>query len=225
MHHLPLPVAQNLDFDVARRRGEELLHVDRRVAEGALGIAADAGQRRLDLLRPVDDAHAVAAAAGRRLDRHRITERGGDSGDLRGVRQRLFRARHDRHARGLRRAPRLDLAPHRLDGLGWWSDEDDPGLGTAAGEPGVLGEEAVAGMDRLRPALPRDLQDALLVEIAPRRQRRAEMEGLVRGVDVRRAGIGVGVDGHRGDAHLPQGARDAHGDLPPVGDEHLAKQG
>ena len=65
------------------------------------------------------------------------------------VAERAAAAGHARHAGRLHRADRLDLVAHQADRVGLGADEDEAGLLDAFGEVGVLGEEAVAGMDRL----------------------------------------------------------------------------
>ncbi len=55
------------------------------VAEGFLGLLLAERQGRLHLLGPVDNAHALAAAAGRRFQQHRIA-------DLLGRGQGLFKS-------------------------------------------------------------------------------------------------------------------------------------
>ena len=63
------------------------------------------------------------------------------------------------------------------------------------------------------------LHDPVDAQVGLDRGRRTDAHGLVGVTDVQSADIGIGVDGHRLDAHLPTGAHDAHGDLAPVGDE------
>jgi hypothetical protein len=62
-------------------------------------------------------------------------------------------ARRDSPAPAARRlfhqALAADLDPWR-DGRGRRADEDQAGIGAGMGEAGVLGQEAVAGVDRLR---------------------------------------------------------------------------
>ena len=59
---LPWPSAQDLDLDVARPL-EGLLQVDAVVAEGALGLAAGAVERALQVVGPGHQPQALAAAA------------------------------------------------------------------------------------------------------------------------------------------------------------------
>ena len=70
------------------------------------------------------------------------------------------------------------------------------------GEGGVLGQEPVAGMDRLGSGLLRHLDDPLDVQVALGGRRRAEQVRLVGVADVRRVAVGLGVDADGGDPHL-----------------------
>ena len=79
-------------------------------------------------------------------------------------------------------------------------------------------------MDRLRVGFARNLEDAVLVEVALRRHGRAKSIRLVRCLDMRGPNIGIRVDGNRRDAHLAQGPRDPHGDLAAVRDQYLSEQ-
>ena len=54
-------------------------------------------------------------------------------------------------------ALRLDLAAHAADRVGRRADEDEPGVGAGLREVGVLGEEAVAGMDGVGAGAARDV--------------------------------------------------------------------
>ena len=80
---LPLAVAEHLDLDVARLV-EIFFEIDGIVAESGLGFAARAGERMREIFGRTRDLHAAPAAAGRRLDEHRIA-------DLLGDRQRFRR--------------------------------------------------------------------------------------------------------------------------------------
>ena len=69
------------------------------------------------------------------------------------------------------------LGAHRLDRLGRRPDEGEPCPGAGARERRVLGEEAVAGMDRLGAGTRRGVQDRIDPLIAFRRRRRADASG------------------------------------------------
>src|SRR6185437_9355452 len=70
--HTPCVVAQHLDLDMARRR-ERLLDVEARVAERRLRLGRRGAERILEVVRRGDETHALAAAAGARLEQDRIS--------------------------------------------------------------------------------------------------------------------------------------------------------
>ncbi len=215
-------VCEDLDLDVARIL-HVLLDVDRCVGEVGLALAPRRRERALGLVGRCDHLHAAAATAGRGLDRDRpavlVTERD----HRRGVADLLGRARHDRHAGGGHALPRPDLGAHGLDRRGRRTDPDDPGGLAGTGEPRVLGQEAVARVDRLRPARLRGRDDPLDVQVALGRRTRPEQPRLVGAAHVQRPAIGLRVHRNGADAELAEGAEDANGDLPAIRDEHLAE--
>ena len=156
-------VAEDLDLDVARV-GEVALQVDRAVAEEALPLAARGVERAA--ARPRGrDAEADPAAAAGGLHRDRVA-------DLRGHACAVVElstapccpARRARRA--ARESARARLLAHRLDRLRRRADEDDARVGTAPREGRVLGEEAVAGMERVAAVPPARLEHRVDVEVA-----------------------------------------------------------
>ena len=126
-------------------------------------FALRAFERRVEIGVLVDAAHALAAAAGDRLDQHRIA-------DLVGLLLEELRllplaviARHHRHAGLLHQRLGAILQAHRADRRRRRADEDDAGGGAGFGERGVLGEKAVARMDAVarrpcaRPSISRSM--------------------------------------------------------------------
>ncbi len=103
------------------------------------------------------------------------------------------------------------------------ADEGDAERLAAAGELGIFGQEAIARMDAVRAGAVNGLQNAIGVEVALRRGGAADGDGLVGGAHEAGAGVRLGVDRHRRDPHLSQGAEDAEGDRPPVGDQDFAE--
>ena len=81
MHDVALAVAQHLDLDVPGPR-HDLLQEDRAVAERGLGLALAAREGLVHFRGARHGAHAAPAAAGRRLQHHRVAD---------GLRQRLGR--------------------------------------------------------------------------------------------------------------------------------------
>ena len=78
-------------------------------------------------------------------------------------------------------------------------------------------------MDGARAGALRRLDEALDLQIALRRRRRADQIRLVGEGDVERAAVGLGVDRDRPDPELAQRPEDADRDLPAVGDENLVE--
>jgi hypothetical protein len=73
-------------------------------------------------------------------------------------------------------------------------------------------------MNGIGPALMRDLEDAIDVEVTLRRSRGSEHVRLVGHANVKRLAIRFGVDGDAGDAHLACRAHDANRDLAAIRD-------
>ena len=144
-----------------RGRVEPALEIDRGIAERGAGLGSRGAHRAGEIRRIGDRAHALAAAAGDRLDQQRIADRVGDprrsSASATSAASGVVGARHDRHAGAHRRRARGGLAAHQRDRLGRRADERQPGVAHGGGEVLVLGEEAVAGMDGVgaRRAAPR----------------------------------------------------------------------
>ncbi len=169
--HLHLDVAAALDV---------LLDEEGVVAERAARLAGRGGLRLLELGLLADDAHALAATTGGRLHEH------GESS--------VLASRHDRDAGCHGDLAGVVLARHRLHRLGRRADPDEAGVGDGAGEAGVLGQEAVAGVHGLGSG----------------RERLGDLGGRVEVV--------TGADG-RADAEPVAGAGDPGSDLAAVGDE------
>src|SRR5262249_39297955 len=94
VEHGPVLIAENLDFDVARSH-DVFLDVDRVVTECILRLPAGRLQRGSHLTRLTDDAHALPATAGRRLEQNGIAELFADRLCLRRIGQWFDRAWND----------------------------------------------------------------------------------------------------------------------------------
>ena len=91
------------------------------------------------------------------------------------------------------------------------------------GEAGVLGEEAVARMDRVGAGDLAGGDDRRDVEVALARRRRADADALVGEPHMHGVGVGRRMDGDRRDADLLAGAEHAERDLAAVGDQDLVE--
>jgi hypothetical protein len=221
VHGPAVAVGQHLDLDVPRLF-DELLHVQTVVAERGARLAARARRRGRDLGLAAHEPHALAAAARGGLDHDGRTDVEDPAPD-RLVRQALRGAGHDRHAGLLHRLARGHLVAHAPHHVARRPDEDDAFLVAQVREGAVLGEEAVAGVDRLGLGAPRDLEDAVHAQVRLARRRRSARVSLVGEADVQRVAVDVGVDRDRRDPELAAGADDAHGDLAAVGDQDLVE--
>ena len=128
-----------------------------------------------------------------------------------------------RHAGPLHQRFRRGFGSHRAHRRGWRADEDQSGFGAGLGECRVLGEEAVAGVDRIGIGLACRGDDAGNVKVAVSGRRRADRNCSVSRLYVKCIGVNIGVDSNGGDAHAPRGARDAAGDLAAVGNQQRAE--
>ena len=201
------------------RIGDEFLDEDAIVAETRLRLGTGAGKAFGDLVAAVRNAHALAAAAGRRLDHDRVADLIGDLGRLRFVFDHAEMAGHGRDLGGSRGLFALDLVAHRGDGFGVRPDEDNAGIRKRGGERRALGEEAVARMHRLGARRFARGDDLLDDEIALRRRRRTDQHRLVGHLDMERVAIGLGIDRHRGNAHAARGLDNPAGDLAAIGNQ------
>ena len=130
--------------------------------------------------------------------------------------------RRGRHTRFDRRLLRRHLVAEQGDLIGGRPDPDQPGVDHGPCERRVLGEEAVAGVDRVASGVERGLEHSVPTEVRLGRARPTERHGEVDRVDVQRVAVGLGVHADRLDAHLAGRRRDPHGDLAAVGDEQAA---
>src|SRR6185312_10217642 len=220
MHRIALAVAQHLHFDVPRL-AEIFLHVDGVVAEGGLGLRARGRPAQQHVGLGMCDLHAAAAAAGRRLDQHRIADFGrGLFGLVLGL-DLARRAGDHRDAELHRRLLGGDLVAHDLDVVLGRPDERDLVLFEDAGEARILAEEAVAGMHGVGAGDLAGGEDRGDVEVAVLGRRRTDADALVGHAHMHRVAVGRRIDRHGRNAELLAGAQDAERDFAPVGDEDL----
>ncbi len=220
MHHVAVAVGQHLQLDMARVV-EILLDVHRVVAERGTRLGARDAERLLERGGVARHLHAAPAAAGGGLDQHRIADLSGDVARLRDIGNRAVRAGHQRHAELRHRHLGGDLVAHHADMRGRGADEGQAMRLHHLGEAGVLGEEAVAGMDRLGAGHQGGGQDGRDVEVAVLRRRRSDADAFVGQPHVHRIGIRGGVHRDRGNAEFAAGSLDAKRDLAAIGDEDL----
>ena len=95
-----------------------------------------------------------------------------------------------------------------------------PAADDRGGEGRVLGQEAVARVDRIATRRPGGVDDPVDVEVGLGGCGAAEADRVVGQFDGHRPGVGLAVDDDRGGADLMARPDHADGDLAAVGDEH-----
>ncbi len=117
----------------------------------------------------------------------------------------------------------LDLVAHHLDGAGIGSDENDLGVGERLRKSCPLGQKAVSGMHGFRAGFLAGGDDFVDQQIGLRSGRRPKMNRLIRHFDMKRVGVGVGINGDSRDTHFARGLDDAAGDFAAIGDQNFSK--
>ena len=197
-----------------------LLDEDRGIAEGAFGFTHGGLEGVLEIRGLCHAAHAATAAAGDRLDEEgysidsasasnwAISAEGGWS-----------RARDAGIACG---AQCLDLVSGQFEHIGLRADEGDSGFGTGACQIGVLGEEAVAGVDGVGACFLRHPQHLFDAEVgADRVTLFTDHVGFVSLHAVFGIAVLIGEDCDCGGSELIGGTERTDGDLSAVGHENF----
>ena len=220
MDHVAVAVAEDLDLDVPGP-GQVLLQVavgppERpvRLPLGRLQSLRRLGGRR-------HHAHAPAPAPERGFDGHGPADGVPELHHLFGHGQRPVGTGDGPDPGPGGGGPAADLVAHHLYGGGRRPHPAGARLDDGPGEAGVLGQEAVAGVDGVGSAAGDDVEETLDREVALRRRGAPEQVRLIGGPDVAGPPVGLGVHGHRCDAEVPAGPGHPHGDLAPVGDQDL----
>lgn len=211
-------VAKDLHLDMSRPR-HQLLDVQLVAAERRLRLGAAAPVGLGQLRDVVHRAYAAPAAAGQGLEHHRGA--GAQVSQERfGLLQadRAVESGHQRHFQALGQGARGGLVAEQVEHLGLRPDEANAGALATAGELGVLGEKAIARMDRVARLLPGHGDQPLHVQVGrrPAATQRHRDIGLAQ---VQGGRVVLGVHRHRADAQVGTGAGDADGDLATVGDQ------
>ncbi len=145
--------------------------------KAAAGFAAGLLQLAGELGGLIHHAHAASAAAEGRLDDQREADFGGDLLRLLRVGHRLLGAGNHRNAGALGQAARRGLVAQQFEQLRAGADEGDAGALAGARQRRILGEKAVAGMDRIDALFLGQRDDAFHIEV-----------GLHRALALRRSG-------------------------------------
>ena len=180
-------VGHDLDLDVMPGL-DVVLDEDGGVTEGRGRLSAGGIEGRGEVGQGVNDPHAAPAATSGCLDEHGEV----GLGDGLGV-----HAVEHRHARLTHEAFGLDLAAHRANRAGGRADPGEARCLDGFGEVGVLGEEAVAGVNRVGTGSLGCLDDEVAAQVGVCGRRARQVDRDVGLSDVGSGGIGVGEDRDR----------------------------
>ncbi len=190
-------------------------------AERGDGLAGGGVEQFGDFLDGVGDLHAAPAAAERGLDGDGDPVFLGEGDDLVGVLDGVLGAGGHRGLGFFGDVAGGDLVAEVADRLRGGADPDQAGVDHGLGEVGVLGEEAVAGVDGVGAGLGGGVQNFVEDEVGLGGGLSAEGEGFVGQAHERGVGVGFGVDGDAGQAGIGCGPDHPHCNLTAVRDEHL----
>jgi len=212
-------VAEHLHLDMPRL-AYQLLDIQGAVAERRLRLRLAARIGRVQLGRLEDRTHATPAAAGQRLEHHRTML--GEKGLRLAEGHRTVDSANQRHAAAFGQRAGGGLVAEQFEHLRRRTDKGQAGSLAAPGELGILGEKAVAGMDRLATLGTGHVDQLLHVQVgryATPAQRHGEI-GLTR---MQAGAVVFGEYRHRANAQVGAGAGDTNGDLAAVGNQHGLK--
>ena len=189
-----MAVGEDLRLDVARLM-QELLDETLATAKRGGGLAHGGVVEFGHFFDAPRDFQPAPAAAKSRLDRDRQAVLPGKGQHLGGVLDRASGARDQRRTHFERDGARCHLVAELGHGDRARAYPRQARIQHRLGEVGALGEEAVAGVQRICAAAPGDGEQLGNVEIRIRRARAFECPGLIRRLHVQRVGIGVGING------------------------------
>ena len=170
-------------------------------------------------------AHALAAAAGRCLDEHRVTDAIGEGAGILDVFDHAVGAGNSRDAAGGHRLTGGRFVAHAFNAVGRRADEDEIVVGAGTGEVGVFGEEAVTGVHGFAAGGVRRRNDIRHDQVRLAGRRRSDADRLVGVANGQRVAVGLGIHRDRLHAQLAGRAHDAQGHFAAIGDEDLLEHG
>ena len=216
-------VGQDLGLDVARTV-QVALHEALAPAEGGNCFTDGGVKGFLDLVDGPDHLHAAPAAAESGLDGDRQAVLFGEGPRVGSRVDGTVAASHQGCAGPHGRVAGRDLVAKQPDRVRRRTDPGQSGVQDGLGKVGVLGEEAVAGVDGVRPGLGRHGEELGDVQVCVRGRVAVQAEGFIGGGDMQGVGVNVGVDGDGRQLRVVAGPGYADRDFSTVGDQDLAHQ-
>ena len=223
MNDVAVFVGEDLDLHMLGI-DQEFLHEDVVITKRFERLCLDEIVIGTDLFDSVAAAHTASAAACGCLQDDREAEFHREPLGLFAAPQRILGAGRSGDIAIKRHLLGTEFVTHHVQDLGSGSDEFDACLFAGAGEFAVLGQESVAGMDRVAVVHPSEFYDPWNIEI--RTQRTLIFPNqirLVRCCAKRRIRVLVGINRNGLDAQIMTGAEDTHRDFAAVGDQNFVK--
>ena len=174
---MSLTVTHNLHLNVPRI-DNQLLEIERSVAECRLSLRRCLAERVLKLICVLRDPHAASAASGRCLKKHRISDLLCDKRRLLRIGNQAVRAGNDRNAVLLHERPCGLLVAHLADHIRCRPDPDEAILLTRLGKIRIFGEKSVSRMDGLAVIRLRGRDQRVLIQVAAGSRRRTDTHRL-----------------------------------------------
>ena len=222
MHGAAFAIAKHLNFDVARR-GQIFLDIDFVVAKIRFAFGAGGHKGAFHVSGGLRDFHALATAASRGFDDHRIAD---FFADALGIFQRWYtavRPRHAGHAQFFHGVLGGDLVAHDADMRSSGTDEGQAMVFENLNKASVFRQKPISGVDCLGSGDFAGGNDGRDRQIGLLRRRWADADRFVSHAHVHRVAVSGGMYRYRPDAHFARGADHAQRDLSPVGDKDFIK--
>src|SRR5450759_496062 len=217
LDHVTVVIGHDLYFHVAGVL-DIFLDIDCPVTERPLRLGTGQHKSLRQAYVIVGNPHALAAAAGGRLDQHRIA-------GLANYLQRFIlgldhaiTAGNGRHATLADGRARDSFVTHLLDVVGRGPDKGDVTAFTNLDKVRVFRQETIAGVDGIYVRHFGRANNIGYFEVAFLRRGRPDANGLVRHLDMQGMLVHVGIDGHGLNAHLAAGTDDTQRDFSAIGD-------
>src|SRR3990167_5844079 len=199
---MAVSIPDNLKLDMARIF-DILFDINIRTSEIGLGLALGnrkgAHQRHI----VVADPHPLAASAGCGLDNHRIFDRLGYLDSLLFAFDDTLGPGGEGNADFAHSLAGCSLIPHGSDGLRGGPNKGDIARFADFGEMGILGEETVAGMNRINVGDLGRRDNGWDIQITFRAGGRPDTDGLIGKPHMEGISVGFGIHSHRWYIHLP----------------------
>ena len=137
--------------------------------------------------------------------------------------EHAFRPRENRHAGLFHCGASFFLFAHQAGDFRRRADELDVAGLADFGKVSILGQQAVAGMDRVHVGDFGGADDSRNIQIALRQRRRADADSFIGKTHVQRVAVGFAIDRDRPDSQLLAGANHPQSNFAAVRNEDLLK--